>query len=339
MKKRFMAFLCMGMLLLGVFAMAGCGQEKNDRQVAIAFANSSDIWKTNGEEMKSQLEKNGYTVDIAYADTPEEQDAQIREMIGRKPACLVVGAVDSTKLTDALEQAKEKKIPVIAFDRLLMGSDAVNYYVSYDSEDVGYAMGEYIEQALGLKQGKGPYQIELFAGDAADNNARFFFGDAIKVLQPYIDNGQLVVPSGETTFDQVKTDGWKPENAQARMEKLLSGPDKDKHIDVILSPNDGVAGGIRKALKAQGVTYMPMITGQDGEKQGIEAVKNGEQAFTILKPSGMLVQKCVRMIKAVIDGTPPDVNNVTTYNNGVKVIPSYLCTPYVVDKSNIDEAQ
>jgi putative multiple sugar transport system substrate-binding protein len=203
--------------------MAGCGQEKNDRQVAIAFANSSDIWKTNGEEMKSQLEKNGYTVDIAYADTPEEQDAQIREMIGRKPACLVVGAVDSTKLTDALEQAKETKIPVIAFDRLLMGSDAVNYYVSYDSEDVGYAMGEYIEQALGLKQGKGPYQIELFAGDAADNNARFFFGDAIKVLQPYIDNGQLVVPSGETTFDQVKTDGWKPENAQARMEKLLPG--------------------------------------------------------------------------------------------------------------------
>lgn len=339
MKKRLMAFLCMGMLLLAAFAMAGCGQEKNDRQVAIAFANSSDIWKTNGEEMKSQLEKNGYTVDIAYADTPEEQDAQIREMIGRKPACLVVGAVDSTKLTDALEQAKETKIPVIAFDRLLMGTDAVSYYVSYDSEDVGYAMGEYIEQALGLKQGKGPYRIELFAGDAADNNARFFFGDAVKVLQPYLDDGQLVVPSGETTFDQVKTDGWKPENAQARMEKLLSGPDKDTHIDVILSPNDGVAGAIRKAFKSQGAAYLPMITGQDGEKQGIEAVKNGEQAFTILKPSGMLVQKCVRMIKAVIDGTPPDVNNVTTYDNGVKVVPSYLCTPYVVDKSNIDEAQ
>lgn len=200
----------------------------------------------------------------------------------------------------------------------------------------GEAMGEYIEAKLDLKNGAGPFNMEVFAGDTADNNAHLFFSAAMEVLKPYIANGQLVVPSGETSFDQATTQGWNPDNAQKRMERLLQGADAGVHLDVILSPNDGVAGGVRKALTAGGYTQMPLITGQDAEEQAIAAIKAGQQAMTTYKDPEILVAKSIRMIKAVVEGTQPDINNVTTYNNGVITVPAYLCTPLVVDAGNIN---
>ncbi len=140
---------------------------------------------------------------------------------------------------------------------------------------------------------------------------------------------------GETTFDAAATQGWDPKNAKARMEKLLKGPDAGKRIDVILSPNDGVAGGVREALKAGGYTQMPMMTGQDAEAQAIEAIRKGEQTITIFKDPNLLVAKTVRMIKAVVEGTQPDINDVTSNNNGAITVPSYLCTPLIIDKDNV----
>ena len=323
-----------GLLVLAVslLLLSGCGSGQTDKSVAVSFANSSSSWQKNGQTIKEMLEQEGFTVDLQFADTSEQQ-------IAARPRCLVIGAVDGGALTDVLAEAKAQHIPVIAYDRLIMNTDAVSYYAAFDNEAVGEAMGEYIEARLRLKSGAGPFNMEVFAGDPADNNAHLFFSGAMKVLEPYLDRGQLVIPSGEKSFDQVNTKDWKPEHAKERMSKLLRGPDAGKHLDVILAPNDGVAGGIREALAAGGYTAMPLLTGQDAESKALEAIRSGQQTITIYKDPEILVAKTVRMIKAVVEGTQPDINDVKSYNNGVLVVPSYLCTPLVIDKDTLDEVK
>lgn len=330
-----------GLLVLAVslLLLSGCGNGQTDKSVAVSFANSSSSWQKNGQTIKEMLEQEGFTVDLQFADTPEQQIEQIKKQIAARPKCLVIGAVDGEALTDVLAEAKAQHIPVIAYDRLIMNTDAVSYYATFDNEAVGEAMGEYIEAKLRLKSGAGPFHMEVFAGDPADNNAHLFFSGAMKVLEPYLDRGQLVISSGEKSFDQVNTKDWKPEHAKERMSKLLRGPDAGKHLDVILAPNDGVAGGIREALAAGGYTAMPLLTGQDAESKALEAIRSGQQTITIYKDPEILVAKTVRMIKAVVDGTQPDINDVKSYDNGVLVVPSYLCTPLVIDQDNLDEVK
>ncbi len=327
-------------LALGALAMllaAGCGgTQGQNKNVAVAFANSSPSWQKNGQSIKDGLEQQGFTVTLEFADTADEQVSQIESLIAGDPGCIVVGAVDGGKLSDVLAKAKEKGIPVIAYDRLVMNTDAVSYYATYDNEAVGTGMGEYIEASLNLAAGGGPYTMEIFAGDDGDNNAHLFYKGAMDVLKPYIDKGQIVVPSKETSFEQVTTKNWKAENAEERMKKLLAGPDAGRAPDIILAPNDGIADGTRKALKAAGITKMPLTTGQDAEDKALEAIQNGEQAMTTYKDPSLLVAKVIRMVKAVVDGTEPEINDVTTYNNGVITVPSYLCTPLIVDKDNLD---
>lgn len=332
--KNITKLLCLGLLILGLLTAAGCGDDnEGGKNVAVSFANSSASWQKNGNTIKETLEKEGFVVDLQFADTADQQVSQLKEQIEKSPKCLVIGAVDGDALKDVLAEAKEKNIPVIAYDRLIMNTDAVSYYASFDNESVGAAMGEYLEAALGLKQGAGPLNIEVFAGDPKDNNAHLFFEGAMKVLQPYIDKGQLVVPSKETNFETVATKDWDAKNATARMEKLLAANPGVSYA-AILSPNDGVAGGIRAALDKGYSGSFPLITGQDAEAQAITAITNGQQAITIYKDPAQLTAKCVRMIKAVVEGTQPDINDVTTYNNGVKVVPSYLCIPMIIDKDN-----
>ena len=336
--KKLLAVLVLALGALSMLLTAGCGKSEN-KTVAVAMANSSSIWQRNGQAIKDALEKEGFAVTLDYAETSDEQVAQIKDMIAAHPACLIVGAVDGDGLTDVLAEAKKEGIPVIAYDRLVMNTDAVSYYATFDNEAVGTGMGEYIVSKLGLDQGGGPYTMEIFAGDTGDSNAHLYYKGAMDVLQPYIDKGQIVIPSGETTFDQTTIQGWKPEGAQARMKRLLEGPDAGRHLDIVLAPNDGLAAGTRKALLAAGYAdQMPLTTGQDGETQAIEAIKAGRQAMTTVKDPVQFVAKTIRMIKAVVDGTEPEINDTTTYNNGVMTVPSYLCTPLVVDKDNLSAA-
>lgn len=327
------------LLAMAMLVIAGCGGKDGDtgKKVAISFANSSESWQRNGQTIKSALEEEGFQVDLQFANTDTEQAEQIKELIAGNPKCLVIGAVNSTTLGDALKEAKEKNIPVIAYDRLIMNTDAVSYYASYDNEAVGNGMGYYIEAALNLKGGAGPFNIEVFAGDPNDNNAHLFFDGAMAILKPYIDKGQLVCRSGELNFDKVNTKDWEPKNAAPRMEKLVKQYYGDgAGIDVVLSPNDGIAGGIRDGLSQAGYAgTMPIITGQDADPKAIQAIKEGKQAITIFKDPAQLSAKCIRMIKAVVEGTQPTLNDVTTYNNGAITVPSYLCIPMIVDKDNL----
>ena len=338
--KKCITWVSRAALAAVLLLLAGCGGSGGaEKSVAVSFANSSSSWQKNGQTIQEMLEKEGFTVDLQFADTADQQIEQIKKQIAAHPKCLVIGAVDSEALTDVLAEAKEKNIPVIAYDRLIMNTDAVSYYAAFDNEAVGEAMGDYIEAALNLKSGAGPFRMEVFAGDPADNNAHLFFSGAMDVLQPYIDKGQLIIPSGEQSFEQVNTKGWEPKRAGERMTRLLNGPDAGQHLDVILSPNDGIAGGIREALVAGGYTSMPLLTGQDAESKALEAIRGGQQTITIYKDPELLVAKSVRMIKAVVEGTQPDINDVKSYNNGVITVPAYLCTPLIIDKNNIGEVR
>lgn len=338
--KKIMIILCLALAAVSAMLLGGCGNSDTDnKKVAVSFANSSSSWQTNGQDIKDRLEKEGYTVDLQFADTSDQQIEQLKKQLADNPKCLVIGAVDSTSLKEVLAEAKEKKIAVIAYDRLIMNSDAVSYYASFDNLAVGQAMGEYIEAKLQLKNGAGPFNMEVFAGDPADNNAHVFYDGAMSVLKPYVDKGQLVIPSKETSFDQVAINGWKPEGASARMTKLLQGPDSGIKLDVVLAPNDGLASGIREALAKGGYSEMPILTGLDAEKQALDAIRQGKQTITIYKSPDLLVAKTIRMIKAVVEGTQPDINDVKSYNNGAITVPAYLCTPLIIDKDNLSEVE
>jgi len=348
MKRRFSVIL---ILLLGMALMAaGCGGGGSGGSgggeagfVGISMpTKSSERWVHDGNNMKAEFEKRGYKVDLQYAeDIVENQVSQIENMITKGVDVLVIAAIDGESLTNVLDKANSEGVKVIAYDRLIRKSEHVSYYATFDNFKVGVLQASYIEQALGLKDGKGPFNIELFAGSPDDNNAYFFFDGAMSVLQPYIDNGQLVVRSGQTNFDQVATLRWDGATAQARMDNLLSAHYTTERVDAVLSPYDGISIGIISSLK--GVGYgsegkpMPVITGQDAELASVKSIIAGEQTSTIFKDTRELAKKAAEMAEAVLKGEEPEVNDTTTYDNGVKVVPSYLLEPVSVDKSNYKE--
>jgi len=348
MKKRFMASVCLMLGLVLVLAACGGGNGSSGGGgdagfIGIAMpTKSSERWVHDGNNMKAEFEKRGYRVDLQYAeDIVENQISQLENMITKGVDLLVIASIDGESLTNVLDKAAKEGIPVIAYDRLIRKSEHVSYYATFDNFKVGVLQASYIEKALDLKSGAGPFNIELFAGSPDDNNAYFFFDGAMSVLQPYIDNGQLVVRSGQTDFDQVATLRWDGATAQARMDNLLSAFYTTERVDAVLSPYDGISIGIISSLK--GVGYgsadkpMPVITGQDAELASIKSIIAGEQTSTVFKDTRELAKKAVEMAEAVLKGEEPDVNDTTTYHNGVKVVPSYLLEPVSVDITNYKE--
>lgn len=298
-------------------------------------------WNQDGENMKKALEAKGYQVELQYAENDvNTQVAQIENMITKKVKVLVIASIDGSALTDVLQQAADNGIKVIAYDRLIMKSKNVDYYATFDNYKVGTLQGQYLEEKLGLKDGKGPFNIEIFAGSPDDNNAVFFNNGAMDVLKKYIDNGKLVVKSKQTEFAKCAITAWKSENAQSRMDNLLTAnySDGKTKLDAVLSPNDSLAIGIIAALKNIGYNGsdkpFPLLTGQDCDKANVVSLIAGEQSMDIFKDTRTLADKVVGMVDSLLQGKTAEVNDTKTYNNGTKVVPSYLCDPVVVTKDN-----
>ena len=293
-------------------------------------------WNQDGANMEAQLKDAGYEVDVQYAsnDVPT-QVSQIENMISSGCQVLVIAAIEGDSLGTVLQQAKEANIPVIAYDRLIMNSDAVTYYATFDNKLVGTKQGQYIEEKLDLKNQAGPFNLEIVTGDPGDNNARFFYGGAMEVLQPYIDEGKLVVKSGQIDFDKVATQGWATENAQSRMEAIISANYADgTKLDAVLCSNDSTALGVINALKANYTGEWPIVTGQDCDKPNVKLMIEGKQAMSIFKDTRDLAAQTVKMVDAIMKGGEAPVNDKETYDNGVAVIPSYLCEPVFADKDS-----
>jgi len=300
---------------------------------------SSARWIDDGNNMVKVLKERGYNTDLQYAeDDIPNQLSQVENMVTKGAKALVIAAIDGTTLSDVLKQAKAKGIIVIAYDRLIRGTPNVDYYATFDNFQVGVLQAQSIEKGLGLKEGKGPFNIELFGGSPDDNNAYFFYNGAMSVLKPYIDSGKLVVASGQMGMDKVATLRWDGATAQARMDNLLSAYYGNKKVNAVLSPYDGLSIGIISSLK--GVGYgsadqpMPIISGQDAEVPSIKAMLRGDQYSTIFKDTRDLAKVTADMVDAALAGKQVTVNDTNTYDNGVKKVPSYLLKPVVVYKDN-----
>ena len=301
---------------------------------------SSERWINDGANMKKQLEAKGYEVILQYAeDDVQMQVSQIENMVAQQVDCLVIASIDSVALTGVEAQAKEAGIPVIAYDRLLMQTDAVSYYASFDNEGVGRAIAEYVEKKLDLANTTETYTIEFFMGSPDDNNAVLLYNGIMKVIQKYLDNGTLVCKSSQVAFADNCTLRWSQETAQKRCEDILAGFYADEDLDICMTAYDGLAYGCRSALEGAGYTAenWPLITGQDAELMAVKNIIGGYQTMSIAKDTRTLAEKCVTMVDAVLTGSEPEINDTTTYDNGVFVVPSYLCTPVAVDAENYAE--
>ncbi|ASA21082.1 multiple monosaccharide ABC transporter substrate-binding protein [Paenibacillus donghaensis] len=343
------AWMLVAMALVLVVAACGNGKdssgtaEGNKGKVGIAMpTKSSERWVNDGNNMVKEFEKLGYDTDLQYGeDVVENQVSQIENMITKGVNAIVVASIDGESLTDVLQKAHDAGVKVIAYDRLIKKSEYVDYYATFDNFKVGVLQGSYIEEKLGLKDGKGPFNIELFGGSPDDNNAYFFFDGAMSILQPYIDSGKLVVRSKQTTMAQAATLRWDGAAAQARMDNLLSANYASGSLDAVLSPYDGISIGILSSLK--GVGYgtgdrkLPVVTGQDAELASVKSILAGEQTQTVFKDTRELAKKAVEMTESVLQGTEAEVNDTTTYDNGAKIVPSYLLEPVSVDQINADQ--
>jgi putative multiple sugar transport system substrate-binding protein len=311
---------------------------------------SSTRWISDGENIKEVMEAAGFEVDLQYAeDDIPTQVAQLEAMLTKGAKALIIAAIDGTQLTDVLQAAADAGVPVIAYDRLIRDSENVNYYATFDNFQVGVqqatsllvGMGVYASEESTSADGAnaaGPWNVELFAGSLDDNNAGFFFNGAMSVLQPLIDSGVLVVKSGQVDFEQVATLRWDGAVAQKRMEDILVGTYASDSVHGVLSPYDGLSRGIIAALVDGGYTAdnLPVITGQDAEVLSVQSMLAGEQYSTIFKDTRELAAVASGMAMAVLNGEEPEVNDTETYDNGVKVVPSYLLTPYIVTVDNYE---
>ncbi|WP_433044104.1 multiple monosaccharide ABC transporter substrate-binding protein [Dactylosporangium sp. CS-033363] len=343
------------------FSVAACGSSEKtaDKEAGAPGDNagalvgvtmptkSSERWIADGNNVKAALEKLGYKVDLQYAenDIPTQVN-QIENQITKGAKLLIIASIDGTAITTQLQEAADKKIPVIAYDRLIRNSPNVDYYATFDNFKVGVQQATSLLVGLGLKKedgsdgtATGPFNIELFAGSPDDNNATFFFNGAMETLKPYIDKGTLVVKSGQTDFKTVAILRWDPATAQKRMEDLITKTyNGGTKVQGVLSPYDGLSIGILSALKSAGYgtggQAYPIVTGQDAEVASVKSIIAGEQYATIYKDTRKLADVTVKMGDAVLKGGKPEVNNTKDYDNGKKVVPSYLLEPVVVYKSN-----
>ncbi|GHH84168.1 sugar ABC transporter substrate-binding protein [Streptomyces sulfonofaciens] len=347
------AAAALGLLLAA--SVTACGQEAKGGSryhpdsakgstIGIAMpTKSSERWIADGENMAKQFQKAGYRTDLQYGDDQvENQVSQIENMITKGDRLLVIAAIDGRALTDVLARAHDQGIRVISYDRLILGTPYVDYYASFDNERVGRLQGQYILDRLGLKKpekGSGhTYNIELFAGSSDDNNTKYFWNGAMKVLKPYFDSGQLVVRSRQTRMNQAFTLRWDGGTAQKRMDDLLTKNYGTQDVDAVLSPYDGISIGVLSALKSAGYGTkdhpLPVVTGQDAELASVKSIIRGEQTQTIFKDTRKLAAQAVQMGNAVLNHKKPEVNNTTDYDNGKRIVPSYLLDPVSIDKSN-----
>lgn len=350
-------FLAAASAIVVACSMASCGAKKETskqatvkKTIGIAMPSQKlERWNNDGESLKSQFEQAGYSVDLRFSENDaDQQNADINGMLKDGVDLLLIAAVDGTTLSDTLTVAKEKNIPVVAYDRLIMDTDALTYYVSFDNYAVGKLQGEFVKSKLYLTSTTSEYNIEFVAGDAGDNNARYFFNGAYDVLKPYIDNNTLHIRSGKNTFEQVATKEWSSEIAEQNMKETLASYYKDTELHVALCANDSTALGVANALASDYKgKNTPIITGQDGDVANLKNIVDGTQSMTVYKNVHDEAAVAFEVCRMLLDGDIPtsklagEFENIKvnydseSYNNGVRYIQSYLLVPNVITSENL----
>jgi putative multiple sugar transport system substrate-binding protein len=347
-KNLVLKLLAVLMLASLVLTACGGGAAPADDKPLVGISmptKTSTRWISDGESMVKSFESLGYATDLQFADNDiQNQLSQIENMVTKGAKVLVIAAIDGTTMSDVLQKAHDAGTLVISYDRLITKTPNVDYYATFDNFGVGVIQGTQLLEGLGLKPGEpapagvGPFNVELFGGSPDDTNAFYFYDGAMSVIQPFIDDGTIVIPSGQMGMDKVGTLRWLAATAQARMDNLLSAYYTDKRVDGVLSPYDGLSIGILSSLK--GVGYCtpeqacPVVTGQDAEVASVKSIIAGEQTYTVFKDTRQLAAQTAKMVDQALKGETVDVNDTKTYDNGVKIVPSYLLTPISIDINN-----
>ena len=364
MRKKFLAGLLVAAM---VASMTACGSDptannnsssdKNSdsgkKKVGISMPTKSlERWNRDGSYLEEQFKKEGYDVEITYSDNDTDQQVNdIQNMISDNVDILVVAAIDGDTLSTVLADAKDQNIPVISYDRLIMNTDAISYYVSFDNYKVGQLQGQYIIDTLKLDGSKKKYNMEVTAGDPADNNATFFYNGAMDTLKKYIDDGTVKIVSKQQDFESVATPQWSTDEALNRMQNILSSyyADGKNQLDIALCSNDSTALGVTQAIESDYAgKNTPLITGQDGDVANLKNILAGKQAMTVYKAVANEAVVTLKLVKSVLDGNTPDESltkefdcecsyDTDSYDNGTGKIPSYLLTPEVITKDNYKE--
>jgi len=340
---------------ISMLALTACGGGRDDESgsdapakgfaanslIGVALpAKTSENWVLAGDLFTNGLKEAGFQSDVQYAGastTVADQQAQITAMVTKGAKVIIIGATDAAQLSTQVAAAHQAGAKVIAYDRLITNTPDLDYYVAFDNFKVGQLQGQALLDGLKAKKATGPYNIELFSGSPDDNNAGVFFNGAMDVLKPEIEKGNLVVASKQTDVKQTAIQGWKAEGAQARMDQLLTSAYGSKQLDGVLSPNDTLARAIITSIKGAGKP-VPVVTGQDSEVESVKSIMAGEQYMTINKDTRNLVKETINMVKALQTGAAPQVNDQKSYNNGSKVVDTYLLPPVAVTKANAAEA-
>jgi len=356
MKKILLATTAM--VAVSAFALTGCAADNGrgndsgaesgsgfaaDSLIGVALPDkTSENWVLAGGLFEDGLAEAGFEGDVQYAGASNavaDQQQQISTMVTNGAKVIIIGAKDGAQLGTQVAEAKDAGAVVIAYDRLILNTDDVDYYVAFDNFKVGQLQGQALLDGLAEKfPDKDTYNIELFSGSSDDANAPVFFDGAMDVLQPKIEDGTLNVVSGQTDIAQTATDGWKPENAQRRMDNLMQGTYQSEPVDGVLSPNDTLARAIITSVKDAGQAELPVVTGQDSEAASIPLIMSGEQYSTIYKDTRALVKEAIAMASSLQKGDEPTVNDEESYDNGNKVVPANLLSPVIVTKENAAEA-
>ena len=309
-----------------------------ERKVGISIPRADLIrWHQDGVWMEEQLTKAGYKAELQFADNDlSTQLSQVEAMIDDDCEVIIIAPVDGTEFGQVLKKAADKGVRIISYDRLLTGSENVDYYTTFNNEAVGTLQGNYVKNALKLDSAAGTFTIEFTAGDSGDSNAARFYSGAINVLKPYINSGKLIVKSGQTEFSQVSTSGWSPANAQRRAKAILNlYYTSGEKIDAWLCSNDSTALGVTDALKNNytGAGW-PIITGQDCDIDNVKNIIAGKQAMSVFKDTRVLAEQAAKMAMQILRDKTVDVNDTESYNNGKKNVPTFLCEPTIVDVNN-----
>lgn len=365
MMKRKMILILSCLMIIAAVCLSACGKKEKDTssttgvkesdkyKIGISMPSESlERWNKDVSYLKEKFEKEGYEVEVTYAgNNVDRQNNDIHKMISDGVDVLVVASIDGEMLTDSLSEAKRKNIPVIAYDRLIMNTDAVSYYVSFDNYKIGKLQAEYIVNALKLNDsGDKTYNMEIFAGDSNDNNAKFFYNGSMDVLKKYINSGKIKVVSGQTEFETVATAQWSTNESMERMKNILISYYSDgTKINACLCANDAVALGITRAIQSYYKNNnVPVITGQDADPVNVSNIIHGKQSMTVYKEFSNEAVVTYELVKSLLeDNTTPESlcesleckcsYDISTYDNGTGVIPSFLLKPEVITKDNYKE--
>lgn len=304
--------------------------------VGICLPNQTDRrWIDDGAALTGLLTDMGFQTQLQDAqDDPWLQAEQISQLIAQDADCLVIAAVDSLLLTEALQQAKQENIPVVAYDRMLTQTDAVSCYVAFQYEAVGLAIAEYIITAKQLQTAQAEqrsYTIEFLMGSPEDNNALLLHTGIMGALQSYLDSGVLVCPSGRVSFEDTCIQGWSEQLAAERCGEFV---DPEATPNILCAASDSIAQGCALALADKGTQEdWPLITGQDAQESALERIAQGTQAMTVYKDTGLLAEKCAQAVQSLLAGTL----SADTCHNGMIQVPAVFCLPVTVDQNNYQE--